>query len=120
MGRDLRQLQEKIKTFNQERDWEQYHNAKDLLIALMSEVGELADCYRWLSEEEIRSLHADAEKRQAVEEEIADILINLLIIADKAGVDVHDAVEQKLEKNRKKYPAEQYRSKHSNKFVKGI
>jgi NTP pyrophosphatase (non-canonical NTP hydrolase) len=59
MPTDINKLIEKIKKFNYERDWDQYHNPKDILIALVSEVGELAECYRWLNEKEISVIHTD-------------------------------------------------------------
>ena len=60
---DLDILRDKLRAFNQERDWDKFHNPKDLLIALVSEVGELADCYRWLSEEELSNAHLNPQKK---------------------------------------------------------
>ena len=66
---DFDSVREKIRVFNEERDWLQFIKPKELLIALMSEVGELADCYRWSSHEEVEEVHADPVKRKKVEEE---------------------------------------------------
>jgi len=112
MGKDLNKLKEKIRKFNRERDWDKFHNVKDLIIALTSEVGELAECYRWLSEEEISKIHSNPEKKKNIEEEIADILIYLLIISYKTDTDIFDAIEKKLEKNKQKYPID--KSKYSD------
>jgi NTP pyrophosphatase (non-canonical NTP hydrolase) len=114
MASDLNKLREQIKSFNMEREWDQYHNPKDVLVALVSEVGELAECYRWLNEKEISIIHADPEKKKKVEEEIADIIIYLIILSYKTNVDIVKAIEDKLEKNKKKYPVEKARGKHTN------
>jgi dCTP diphosphatase len=114
MAKDLNELRDKIKEFNLERDWDKFHNVKDLINALASEVGELAECYRWLSEEEIVKVHADPEKKKKVEEEIADVLIYLLIISYKTDINLFDATSNKLEKNKLRYPIEKAKSVHSN------
>jgi len=110
----LEELTKRIKEFNKERDWDQYHNPKDILVALVSEVGELADCYRWLSAEEMKEIHSDAEKKKKVEEEIADIMMYLIMLAYKTDIDILSAVEKKLEKNIRKYPVEKAKGVHSN------
>ncbi|OGF27490.1 hypothetical protein A2331_00830 [Candidatus Falkowbacteria bacterium RIFOXYB2_FULL_34_18] len=114
MTKDFNQLKEEIKKFNLERDWDKFHNVKDLIIALISEVGELAECYRWLSEDEICKIHSNSEKKKNIEEEIADVLIYLLIISYKTDIDIFDAIEKKLDKNRKKYPINKSKSIHTN------
>lgn len=78
---ELNDLKEKIREFNVERDWDKFHNPKDLLIALVSEVGELAECYRWLSDAELSKIHSDPAKKKKVEEEIADVIIYLIILS---------------------------------------
>jgi NTP pyrophosphatase (non-canonical NTP hydrolase) len=113
----LQELTATLKTFNKERDWDQYHNPKDLLIALMSEVGELADLYRWLSPEDIKQLEQDPEKKKAVEEELADIFMYLLTLCYVTNTDIEQAVLQKLEKNKKKYPVDKIKGIHSNKLM---
>jgi dCTP diphosphatase len=119
MASDIDKLIGQIKKFNIERDWDQYHNPKDILLALVSEVGELADCYRWLNEKELDVVHADPEKKKKIEEEMADIMINLLILSYKTNTDIVKSIEEKLEKNRKKYPVEKAKGKHSN-FMQGF
>ena len=116
---DLNALKEEIKQFNLERDWDQFHNPKDLLVALVSEVGELADCYRWLSKEELSRIHTVPEKKKKVEEEMADIATFLLILAYKTDIDLAKAIRDKLEKNKKKYPIEKSKGVHSN-FIEGF
>jgi len=111
---DLTKLKEKIREFNLERDWDKFHNPKDLVIALMSEVGELAECYRWLNDDELLRIHSDPVKKKKVEEEIADIMMYLIILAYKNDIDIFQAIEQKLEKNKRKYPVDKSKGIHSN------
>lgn len=114
MSKELEEIKTKIKEFNLERDWDKYHNPKDILIALMSEVGELADYYRWLSPEELQRIHTDPEKKKKIEEEIADIISYLIILAYKTDIDILKVVEAKLEKNKIRYPVSKMKGVHSN------
>lgn len=90
-----------IDAFTQERDWDQFHNPKDLAIALSVEASELLEAYLWKQPEE-----AKVEK---VKEELADIINYALLIAGKYGFDVAGIVREKLEKNALKYPIEKAR-----------
>ena len=111
---ELNELKEKIKQFNFERDCYKFHNPKDLFIALVSEIGELAECYRWLNDVELSKIHADPIKKKKIEEEIADIMIYLITLSYKTDIDIFKAIEEKIEKNRKKYPIEKAKGIHSN------
>lgn len=111
---EIKQIQEKIKKFNLERDWDRAHNDKDLVVALMSEVGELAECYRWLKEEDIAKIHSDVGKKKKIEEEIADIMIYLLILAYKRDIDLIKIIEEKLEKNTQRFPADKMKGVSTN------
>jgi len=93
---DITQLIEKLKEFRDVRDWEQFHNAKDLAIAISAEAGELLELYLWKKGEE-----ADKEK---VKEELADIFAFAFLLADKYGFDVREIVLEKIQSNEKKYP----------------
>lgn len=117
----IEELTAKIRKFNAERDWDQYHNPKEVLIALVSEVGELADLYRWLSPAEVERVHRDPAKKLQIEEELADIFTYLLIIAYKTETDLIEATERKMVKNARKYPVERIKSIHSNRLegIKG-
>lgn len=114
MSDDLEKLKKKIKLFNVERDWDKFHNPKDLLVALVSEVGELAECYRWLNEKELSKIHSDPVKKKKVEEEIADIIMYSIILAYKTDIDIFKAIEEKIEKNKRKYPVEKAMGVHTN------
>jgi NTP pyrophosphatase (non-canonical NTP hydrolase) len=105
----VQNLIEDIKAFNRERDWEQYHSPKNLSMALSVEVAELVEVFQWLTEEQSR--HLPPRKKQAVEEEIGDVTILLLALADHLGVDVLEAARKKLERNRAKYPVEKSRGR---------
>ena len=101
---DLEDIKLRIRKFAEERDWDQFHSPKNLSMALSVEVSELVECFQWLTEKESAAL--SDEKLRAVSDEIADIQVYLVCLADKVGVDIGDAVEQKMSKNEKKYPAE--------------
>ena len=95
---DWQTLITKIRQFNMERDWSQFHNAKDLALAISIEAAELNELFLWKKAEE-----ADPEK---VKEELADIFTYALQLADKYGFDVNDIVSAKIDKNALKYPVE--------------
>lgn len=95
-------LIDKIRKFRQERDWDQYHSPKNLAMALVVEAGELAEHFQWLTEEQSSNLSPD--KLAEVQEEIGDVLIYLVNLCDKLGVDPLDAAREKIRKNKEKYP----------------
>ena len=105
----MQELIERIRAFNREREWGQYHCPKNLVMALAGEVGELIEHFQWLTEEQSRTL-SPAEKA-SVEEVIGDITLCLLNLADQLGVDVLDAAGRKLERNKAKYPVEKARGR---------
>jgi len=106
----LEDLIKKVRKFRQERDWDQYHSPKNLVMALMVEAGELAEHFQWLTEEQSRSLPPD--KLAEVKEEIGDVLIYLANLCDRLGIDPMSAAHEKLEKNKKKYPAAKVQGKY--------
>ncbi|MGP4109450.1 nucleotide pyrophosphohydrolase [Streptomyces sp. 4N509B] len=99
-----RELQEELATFARERDWGQFHNPKNLVMALAGETGELVSLFQWLTAEESASVMADRDRAAAVREEMADVFAYLLQLADVIGVDLEDALRRKIEVNRKRYP----------------
>jgi len=104
---DLLMLRDKLRTFAEARDWDQFHSPKNLSMALMVEVAELMEHFQWLTE--AQSFDLATENKNAVSEELADILLYLVRLSDKLGVDLLEAALHKLEKNAVKYPAEQVR-----------
>lgn len=103
----LESLTQALRRFAQERDWEQFHSPKNLASALAVEAAELLEHFQWLTEEQSANLPAD--KRAAVGEEIADVLLYLLQLADKLGIDIVAAAHGKLALNAAKYPVAQAR-----------
>ncbi len=104
---DLLMLRDQLRAFAAARDWDQFHSPKNLSMALMVEVAELMEHFQWLTEEQSGKLAAD--KMAEVSEELADILLYLVRLSDKLGVDLRAAALDKLEKNAKKYPADKVR-----------
>ncbi len=100
----LQRMFEDIRAFVAERSWEPFHDPKNLAMAVVSEAGELAAELRWIAGEDADAHCQDLEARQRVADEIADVLITTLMLADRIGLDVPTAVFEKLAKNRLKYP----------------
>ncbi len=104
-----RQLIQRLREFADARDWEQFHSPKNLSMALIVEAAELVEHFQWVTEQ--KSLQLPAEKLAAVEQELADVFIYLVRIADRLGVDLVDAAWRKIEINERKYPAAEVRGK---------
>jgi NTP pyrophosphatase (non-canonical NTP hydrolase) len=107
-------LAPRLRRFAEERDWEQFHSPKNLAMAIAAEAGELLEHFQWLSEAESRDLpHA---QREQVALEMADVLLYLVRLADRLGVDLLSAAHRKIDLNAEKYPAEQARG-HARKYT---
>ena len=105
--RELEQLQQQLRDFAAARDWDQFHSPKNLAMALSAEAAELLEIFQWLTEEQSRSLAADA--KAAASDEIADVLLYLVRLADKLEIDPVAAAQRKLAANERKYPADKAR-----------
>lgn len=101
---DIEELKERMRTFAERRNWDQFHAPKNLVMALAGEAGELIEHFQWLSERE--SAELDAPTLEKVASEIADIQIYLVRLADKLGISIADAVNRKVIENERRYPAE--------------
>lgn len=101
------ELLEKIREFNADRNWEKYHSPKNLAMSVLIESAELAEIFQWLTEEESRKPGESAVIHAG--EEIADVLIYLLNLSDKLGIDPFEAAFRKIELNGRKYPADSCR-----------
>jgi NTP pyrophosphatase (non-canonical NTP hydrolase) len=99
-------LKNEMRTFVAERDWEQFHDLKNLSMAVAVEAGELMDHFRWVDNKAAAGVMEDAEQARAVRHEVADVLLLVLDFAIMAKIDLASAVAEKLELNRKKYPVE--------------
>jgi NTP pyrophosphatase (non-canonical NTP hydrolase) len=102
---NLGELQAELRHFAAERDWQPFHTPKNLTTALMVEAAELAEIFQWQTSEESRHAHEDAAAKQRIGEEVADVLLYLLQVADHCQIDVSQAVRDKLVMNAVKYPA---------------
>lgn len=104
---DLVKIKKIINDFVTERDWDQFHSVKNLSMALTVESSELMEIFQWMSEDDSNHLkERHPEKWQKVEEEVADVFVYLLRVANRLDINLEDAVVRKMEKNAKKYPVE--------------
>lgn len=101
---NINDIQRRLQQFAQERDWEQFHSPKNLVMALSTEVGELGELFQWLTEQQSIDLSQDPKKKARLEEEIADIAIYLIRLSHKTGVDLETAINRKIDRNAEKYP----------------
>jgi NTP pyrophosphatase (non-canonical NTP hydrolase) len=101
---DLDTLRDQLRTFAAERDWDQFHSPKNLAAALAVEAAELLEKFQWLTEAESQNLPPDA--LEGVRQEIADVLLYLIRISDKLGIDPIAAAKAKIALNAKKYPVD--------------
>lgn len=103
------QIAEQAAQFRDERDWAQFHSPKNLVMALSGEAGELIEHFQWLTEAQSREL--TGEKLQAVAEEMADVQVYLMLLAEQLKINLLDACAAKIEKNKAKYPVEKSRGR---------
>lgn len=97
--------------FVEQRDWSQFHSPKNLAMSLAIEAAELMEHFQWLDVQDSRAVVVQPERRQAIAEEIADVLCYTLAIANSMELDLAAAFEHKMAKNRLKYPADQFRGR---------
>lgn len=100
MSNEIADLTAVINRFRDDRDWRQFHNAKDLALSIVLEASELLEIFQWKTAEE------GCADEQALREELADVMIYCLMLADDAGLDVAEIINQKLELNARKYPVD--------------
>ena len=103
-------LQARLRGFARERDWEQFHTPKNLAMALVGEVGELVEILQWLTPEQAAAV-MDSDRAADVEDELADVLIYLVRLADVLGIDLAAAAATKLDRNEQRYPAAEVRGR---------
>lgn len=102
----MKGLTEALLKFRDERNWAQFHTLRNLIVSLNLEAAELLELTQWKSDEEMARLPADPALHEALGDECADVLLYLLLIAERAGIDLEAAARQKLAKNALKYPVE--------------
>lgn len=102
MNKNSEYILNKIRKFTKDRDWMQYHDPKNMAISIILEASELLEQFQWKSKQEVEEYIKS--HRKEVEEEIADIAVYLFEMADNMGINLLDAMDRKLEKNKKRYP----------------
>ena len=107
MLKTLAHLRDRLRQFAAERDWDQFHSPKNLAMALNVEAAELLEHFQWISEGQSKALSHD--KLKEVREELADVLLYVIRLADKLDVDLMTAASDKIDVNAKKYPADKSR-----------
>nr|WP_207195585.1 nucleotide pyrophosphohydrolase [Pseudomonas fluorescens] len=107
---DVVKLAASLQRFADDRDWQQFHSPKNLILALTGEVGELCEIFQWMSDADSLSAATDPEIGQAVKDELADVLMYLVRLSSVLGVDLNEAVTRKLASNGQKYPVDKARS----------
>jgi len=100
---DIKNIQKQLSDFADERDWDQFHNPKNLAMALSVEASELVEIFQWLTPEQAEEI-MDSSQSDHVKEEVADVMIYLLRLADKLDIDLESMVSDKIVKNGKRYP----------------
>lgn len=100
----IQEIKDKIKKFAEVRDWDQFHEGKDLAIGVSTEAAELLEHFRFKSPEEVRALFMDPIKKEEISFEMADTLFFLLRMAERYGIDISDAFEKKMQRNEIRYP----------------
>jgi dCTP diphosphatase len=103
---ELEDFIKRIDAFALERDWAQFHSVRNLVLAMVGEVGELAEVFQWVSDDLVGAFLAKPENHARLQEELADVLMYALRLASVSGVDVMVALEAKLASNAEKYPVD--------------
>ena len=105
-------LRDEIARFIRERDWEQFHDPKNLSIAIATEAAELMEHFRWIKNDPSREHIKDPKVKAEVADEVADVLAFLLSFANAAEIDLTTALRAKMERNAAKYPADQFKGRY--------
>lgn len=105
-GMDIEALQKVLQDFADARAWDQFHSPKNLAMALSVEASELLEIFQWLNDDAASRIAEDEVAKQRVAEELADVAIYLLRLADKVGVDLEASIQAKIIRNGEKYPAD--------------
>jgi NTP pyrophosphatase (non-canonical NTP hydrolase) len=103
---DIKAIQEQLTRFSEERDWDQFQSPKNLSMALVGEAAELLELFQWLTEQQSKEIVNDEKQMSLVREEIGDVFLFLVRLADKLEVNIEKAALEKMEINAMKYPVE--------------
>lgn len=105
---ELENLRKEVAQFAKDRDWDQFHSVRNLVLAMIGEVGEVAEILQWTDDDKVTEL-LNVGGRERLAEELADVLIYLVRVADRSGVNLEQAVRDKLKSNDQKYPKDKSR-----------
>lgn len=108
----MAQLRQLVREFVDERDWRQFHTPKNLSMSLSIEAAELMEHFQWLTAKESRSLADDPPRLEEVSDELADVICYAIAMANELNIDIAAALARKMEKNRQKYPADEFRGRY--------
>jgi NTP pyrophosphatase (non-canonical NTP hydrolase) len=106
---EIKDMKEKFSEFIKERDWEKFHNPKDIAIAISIEANELLEHFQWKSKEELENVMKN--KKDEIASEVADIMHFLIAFSNATGIDIYEEFLKKLEKNNKRYPKDLVKGK---------
>jgi dCTP diphosphatase len=101
---NIEEIRQRLAQFAEARNWDQFHSPKNLSMALAAESAELLEIFQWLTDEQSREIVNDEKEMALIRQEIADVMIYLVRLADKLDVDIDKAVMEKIDINEKKYP----------------
>jgi dCTP diphosphatase len=107
--REIAELTRLVREFSTERDWQQFHDPKSVILALVGEVGELAELFQWVPSHEAVERFSDPARRARAAEEMADVLVYLVCLADVLGVDLGEAARSKLAASHVRFAADAVR-----------
>ena len=106
---ELRLIKDRIKKFNSDRDWERFHNPKDVALSLSLEASEVLEHFQWKSDEDIKNF--SEAKKEEMSDELADVLYWVVYLSDIMGINILDSFNNKMKKNEEKYPIEKSKGK---------
>ncbi len=108
---EIQAITRKIRKFRDERDWKQFHNHKDVALSLVLEASEVLEHFQWKSPAEVET-HG-RENKEELSDELADVAIYLMELADNLGIDLPKAIDRKMKKNALKYPVMKSKGRHT-------
>jgi len=108
----ISELKRKVQEFIDERDWTNYHTPRNLAESISIESAELLEIFQWLTEQETKNLPGDKAKLDRIKEELADVMVYCISLANSTGIDISEAISSKIEKNVSKYPIEKVKGNY--------
>ena len=102
----ISELRERVSKFVQDRDWDKYHNPKDIAVSITIEASELLEIFQWVKDDDLDKTIEEPGKITRLEEELGDVMIYCISLANTLNMDIAQAVMKKIEKNESKYPVE--------------